>query len=49
MQIGLRWKLFLALKQRVNQSFGEINGGPPADLLINQGVWDNVSGHTSRA
>ena len=25
------------------------NGGPPADLLINQGVWDNVSGHTTRA
>ena len=24
-------------------------GGPPADLLINQGVWDNVSGHTTRA
>ena len=24
-----------------------INGGPPADLLINQGVWDNVSGHTT--
>ena len=26
-----------------------INGGPPADLLINQGVRDNVSGHTTRA
>ena len=26
-----------------------LNGGPPADLLINQGVWDNVSGHTTRA
>ena len=25
------------------------NGGPPADLLINQGVRDNVSGHTTRA
>ena len=25
------------------------NGGPPADLLINQGARDNVSGHTSRA
>ena len=24
-------------------------GGPPADLLINQGVRDNVSGHTTRA
>ena len=24
------------------------NGGPPADLLINQGVRDNVSGHTTR-
>ena len=23
--------------------------GPPAYLLINQGVWDNVSGHTTRA
>ena len=26
-----------------------LNGGPPADLLINQGVRDNVSGHTTRA
>ena len=25
------------------------NGGPPADLLINQGIRDNVSGHTTRA
>ena len=25
------------------------NGGPPANLLINQGVRDNVSGHTTRA
>ena len=25
------------------------NGVPPADLLINQGVRDNVSGHTTRA
>ena len=25
------------------------NGGPPADLLINQGVRENVSGHTTRA
>ena len=25
------------------------NGGPPADLLIKQGVRDNVSGHTTRA
>ena len=27
----------------------EFNGGPPADLLINQRVRDNVSGHTTRA
>ena len=26
-----------------------LNGGPPADLLINQGVRDNVSGHITRA
>ena len=26
-----------------------LNGGPPANLLINQGVRDNVSGHTTRA
>ena len=28
---------------------GYFNGGPPADLLINQRVRDNVSGHTTRA
>ena len=27
----------------------KFNWGPPADLLINQGVRDNVSGHTTRA
>ena len=31
-----------------------LNGGPPADnkaadLVINQGIWDNVSGHITRA
>ena len=32
-------------KENVNTNYG----GPPADLLINQGVRDNVSGHTTRA
>ena len=29
--------------------FTGLNWGPPADSLINQGVRDNVSGHTTRA
>ena len=32
-----------------NSSLHFENGGPPANLLINQGVRDNVSGHTTRA